>query len=199
MTPADLYRRLIESGQPPSGCTGFDAHIVAAIIALSVVEASAEQARVVDHLGLDPEEMVALVAEFFPAAQPVFAQLATGGPVERDETEILLVDLLTRTATDRSELQLRLARMIARRCLRPNHLWQDLGLRNRRELSWLMERHFESLAAKNAQDMKWKKFLYRTICRDADHSICPVPVCDDCDDFDQCFGEEKGTSVLAAG
>jgi nitrogen fixation protein NifQ len=87
--------------------------------------------------------------------------------------------------------------MIARRAQRPNHLWQDLGLDSRRDLSELMTRHFKPLAMRNTQDMKWKKFFYRTICSDAAYSLCTAPSCGECDDFDHCFGEETGQSLLA--
>ena len=87
--------------------------------------------------------------------------------------------------------------MIARRSQRPNHLWQDLGLNSRRDLSELMTRHFKPLAMRNKQDMKWKKFFYRIICADAAYSLCTAPSCGECDDFDHCFGEETGESLLA--
>ena len=81
--------------------------------------------------------------------------------------------------------------------MRPNHLWQDLGLRNRGELSALMRRHFEPLADRNVNDMKWKKFLYRMICRDEGFRLCTAPSCAECDDFAVCFGDESGESLLA--
>jgi nitrogen fixation protein NifQ len=76
-------------------------------------------------------------------------------------------------------------------------LWQDLGLRDRGELSQLMKRHFRLLAARNSGDMKWKKFLYRMICRDAGYSLCTAPSCAECTDFENCFGDESGESRLA--
>ena len=45
--------------------------------------------------------------------------------------------------------------------------------------------------------MKWKKFLYRMICRDTGYSLCTAPSCSECDDFEICFGEESGESFLA--
>jgi nitrogen fixation protein NifQ len=46
--------------------------------------------------------------------------------------------------------------------------------------------------------MKWKKFLYRTICRDDGFLICTSPSCGECSDYDHCFGEERGQSLLTA-
>ena len=68
---------------------------------------------------------------------------------------------------------------------------------NRGELSKLMLRHFVSLARRNDQDMKWKKFFYRMICRDDGFSMCVAPCCSECCDFDACFGSESGESLLA--
>jgi hypothetical protein len=45
--------------------------------------------------------------------------------------------------------------------------------------------------------MKWKKYLYRTICGDSGYALCSAPSCAECADFDGCFGEETGESFLA--
>ena len=50
---------------------------------------------------------------------------------------------------------------------------------------------------RNKQDMKWKKFFYRVICAEAAYALCTAPSCGECDDFDHCFGEETGESLLA--
>jgi nitrogen fixation protein NifQ len=60
-----------------------------------------------------------------------------------------------------------------------------------------MIRHFSTLARRNDQDMKWKKFFYRMICRDEGFSLCVAPSCSECSDFNHCFGEESGESLLA--
>ena len=60
-----------------------------------------------------------------------------------------------------------------------------------------MTRHFEPLAQRNDKDMKWKKFLYRAICRDAGYTLCPVPTCSECTDYADCFGDEDGESLLS--
>jgi nitrogen fixation protein NifQ len=57
--------------------------------------------------------------------------------------------------------------------------------------------HFAPLARANKRDMKWKKFFFRAICRDASYSLCTAPSCSECCDFDNCFGEEDGESLLA--
>ena len=57
-----------------------------------------------------------------------------------------------------------------------------------------MTRHLKPLALCNTGDMKWKKFL---ICADASYTLCTAPSCAECDDFESCFGEETGESLLA--
>lgn len=57
-----------------------------------------------------------------------------------------------------------------------DHLWQDLGLWSRQDLSELMARNFPTLAAKANRDMKWKKFLYKQLCEQGRHLSVPRPL-----------------------
>jgi nitrogen fixation protein NifQ len=195
MQPAEVYAWL--TAIPNMGCDGFDAHVTASILAISLWEAETGRLRPTDAIGLDGEVLVALTKELFPHAATVFSrwQGETASPASEDEA--CLRELLRHNTTHDTPFQCQLADMVARRCLRPNHLWQDLGLRNRQELGWLLMRHFEPLAERNRADMKWKKFFYRTICRDEGYMLCAAPSCAECDDFDHCFGEEGGESLLA--
>lgn len=197
MEPADVYQWLMQ-GAAASSCGGFDDHVLASVLALSAIEAGGEGPALVAATGLEPEALLALVKERFPHAAPLFERaVPPDARLELGSDELCLRDLLSRSASEHSPFELTLAKIVARRCQRPNHLWQDLGLRNRRELSWLMERHFGLLAQRNVHDMKWKKFLYRVICRDEAYSICTAPSCSECSDFENCFGEEGGESLLA--
>jgi nitrogen fixation protein NifQ len=196
MEAADLYAWL-NRPTARNGCDGFDAHIVAAILAIGISESANALPAIPRAVGLDGDDLAGLAGEMFPHAQPVFARLCGHEAGAPTEDEACLRQLLRVHTTDGTALQMRLADMLARRCLRPNHLWQDLGLRNRRELSWLMARHFEPLATRNRHDMKWKKFFYRTICRDDGFLLCAAPVCSECDDFANCCGDETSESLLA--
>jgi nitrogen fixation protein NifQ len=196
MEALDAYRWLM-TGSQHSACDRFDAHVVASVVSLAMVESVEERRSIASCVGLEAATLTAMVGEVFPHARRAFAQLETDEPLVRAEDETCLRDLLVRCTTAGSTFQERLAAIIARRAQHPNHLWQDLGLRNRRELSWLMGRHFEWLANRNSHDMKWKKFLYRTICRDGSFPVCTAPSCSECSDFDGCFGDESGESRLA--
>ncbi len=193
-TAEDLYRDLMEVRSPE--CDEFDAHVVASILAISSGEAVGQTQPQTAAAGLTGEQFSELAAEFFPKAA-AWRLFALDASVERPADEACLLDLLERCTTSRTAFEARLAGMIARCAQRPNHLWQDLGLRDRGELSQLMTRHFKPLAMRNNHDMKWKKFLYRLICADTGYSLCTAPSCGECDDFAQCFGEETGESLLA--
>lgn len=186
MTAEEAYRWLI-------GADGdFDTHVLASILALALAETAAggcPLAEAAGYTGL-PDDL----AVRFPHAVET---LTAGGTLLRGDDELQVLDLLRRGATDGKPLEALLAQMIARRAQRPNHLWQDLGLQNRGELSALMTAHFVRLARRNAADMKWKKFFFRTICRDGESGLCAAPCCSECCDFEACFGAEDGESLLA--
>lgn len=193
MDANDAYRWLIEASVN-SECDMFDVHVLASILAMAIGEA-VDGRTVGDGVGLSATALRELVAVVFPGACGLFAELSCAPVV--DEAEQSLRDILLMYASGARFLEPYLAAMIARRCQSPHHLWQDLGLRNRGELSRLMHRHFELLAARNVNDMKWKKFFYRQVCSTEGFTLCIAPVCSDCDDFSNCFGAEDGEARLA--
>jgi nitrogen fixation protein NifQ len=175
----------------------FDAHVLASVLAVAIAETAAAGRPLSDGTGLRGAELAELVGPFFPHALLVMDCSDRSGELDVPEDERSLRELLARYASARSTFELHLATVIARRAMRPNHLWQDLGLRSRGELSALMNRHFTALDERNAGDMKWKKFFYRLICRDEGFRLCTAPSCAECDDFSVCFGDESGESLLA--
>ncbi len=142
-------------------------------------------------LGLTRPDYRALMARHFPRV---------GTPVPSPEPPTLsaaladeqgdVADLIRRyrRGDDRSELWL--APMVAAGCLGREHLWRDLGLTGRDELSALIAAAFPALQARNERDMKWKKFLYKCLCEDTGIYTCRAPSCDACSDFHDCFGPE---------
>ncbi len=135
MHAEELYAALMEARSPASD--EFDAHVAASILTISFAEAAAEGRSLTSATGLPCERLASLIQDVFPAAASL-RLVSPGAGVERGADESCLLDLLERGATSGSEFEAFLAAMIARRAQRPNHLWQDLGLRNRRELSELM-------------------------------------------------------------
>jgi len=195
MTADEAYQWLI-AASAGSRHDRFDVHVVAAIFALAISEAG-DNRTVAQGVGLERGAIMQLGAEMFPGAVPRLSEMVDDTTLEVDEEEQSLRDILGMFATGASQLEHYFVAMIARRCASPHHLWQDLGLHDRHELSVLMQRHFVRLADKNRQDMKWKKFLYRMVCGSEGFTLCTSPVCSECDDFKNCFGAEDGESRLA--
>ena len=169
----------------------FDAHILASILSL----ASTEEGSLSERVGLAPHEIDAMARRWFPHAHRILTG-AAGNFVEDEETA-LLRNLLRSYVSRKTEISGWLACLIARRALEPNHLWEDLGLRERSELTRMLHRHFGPLAERNINNMRWKRFFYRMLCEDDGFLMCATPVCTECNEFNECFGEESGESRLA--
>ncbi len=107
-----------------------------------------------------------------------------------DEEIADLADLLREFASEQAPPPAGLIERMAQAAMRPNHLWEDLGLDSRDDLQALMQRHFPGLKALNHANMRWKKFFYRLLCERAQVLICKSPHCETCDDQPVCFGPE---------
>ncbi|MGD0940961.1 MAG: nitrogen fixation protein NifQ [Terracidiphilus sp.] len=195
MTPDALYTQLIKANAA-TACNPFDGHVLASVFAAAQVECRAG-GSFTDALGICGSTLRRNIEVYFPGTLERLETFKLDVEPTVNEDEKCLRDLLWRFRTAPSPVSSLLTFLLARRATRPNHLWQDLGLANRSELSKLMLRHFAPLARRNDQDMKWKKFFYRMICRDDGFNMCVAPSCSECGDFDSCFGSESGESPLA--
>jgi len=171
----------------------FDRHVFASILAVAAMEDDA----VAERAGLAADDLAALNAEWFPAVRSVIATWYVPTSRPEDDEIVMVRDLLLAQRSTEGDASRWLAAMIARRSMEPNHLWEDLGLRDRSELTRLLVRHFAPLAARNTKNMRWKRFFYRALCEDDGLVMCSTPVCSRCGDFDLCFGDESGESRLA--
>lgn len=188
----DIYSRLMagsDCGDP------FDRHLFACAISIAMADGVGEALTI--GLGLSAFNLAALVGRYFPQAPGLLTAL-TGeegdDPLSLEEPDLrtLLLEYRSRDLVEEEWL----AHIIARRSLGANHLWQDLGLTGRVDLSGLMRRHFVGLAELNSGDMKWKKFFYRELCQREGVVICKSPNCEVCADAAICFGAEEGASLL---
>jgi len=114
---------------------------------------------------------------------------ASPGAVRRDEVADLESLMLGHRA-GASPSEPWMACIVATACLAGDHLWQDLGLWCRDDLSQLMQRNFPALAEKNVHNMKWKKFLYKQLCIAEGVYVCRAPSCEVCVDYANCFGPQ---------
>jgi nitrogen fixation protein NifQ len=137
-------------------------------------------------LGLPADLFTVMMKSCFPGE----VLLLKNGPgediVELDD----LLQLLLEYRAGVRESETWLAHTVAYSCCGRNHLWQDLGLANRNELTLLMNTAFPALAELNVGDMKWKKFIYRHYCTREGIYVCPAPSCSACADFSKCFAKE---------
>lgn len=179
----DLYDRLMATR---SGLDPLDRHVLASVIAAARAEGAVP---LTEALGLDRPTLGRLLEAAFPGAaatDDLVEPEATAGEdaIEEPDYRALLLDGRAKG----EEMEDWLAHVVARRSLKPEHLWVSLGLRNRRELSDMLFRHFPAVAARNVRGMRWKKFFYREMCQAEGVYVCKSPVCDTCPDFGECYG-----------
>ncbi|MBB5048014.1 nitrogen fixation protein NifQ [Rhodopseudomonas rhenobacensis] len=170
----------------------FDRHVLASILAVALTE----QGALAERSGLLADDLVELLGRWFPHIAKLFIPSIAGEPLDDDEAGMVR-DLLLANRSSEGDVGRWLAAMVARRAMEPNHLWEDLGLRDRNELSRLLTRHFAPLALSNTGNMRWKRFFYRKLCEDDGIVMCSTPVCTHCGDFARCFGDESGESRMA--
>jgi len=143
------------------------------------------------RLGLSPDQFDALMAHHFPGAYLDETTVAEGTDAQRaDEVEDLR-RLLIDGRAGREVSEEWMAEIVIAGCMGGDHLWHDLGLWSRADLSELMRRNFPRLAARNDRDMKWKKFLYKQLCETQGIYTCRAPSCEACVDYHVCFGPEE--------
>lgn len=178
-----LYARLMMLNT-----AGFNGHLLASIVSAWLCNRTALPA----WLGLSQQGFEQLLDSTFPGWETLFI------PPMKEMLDYNRIpewqDLIALMQTERAgqdESDLAIATIIAAACIGMDHLWQDLGLRSRKDLSELMQRNFPTLAARNSRDMKWKKFLYKQLCEKEGLNACRAPSCDLCADFQKCFGPEE--------
>jgi nitrogen fixation protein NifQ len=146
-----------------------------------------------EALGMETADFQCMLNSFFhvqdmPIAAPSGRKADFSRMLERED---LIRYLLARAAyPERAETRWVTAILVAG-CLGDDHLWQDLGLWSRQDLSGLIAYNFPTVAAANDRDMKWKKFLYKQLCEAEGIYVCRAPSCEVCVDYPRCFGSEE--------
>jgi nitrogen fixation protein NifQ len=163
--------------------------------AISLVRSSSRLAGRLTF-GLDLNEYKSLIESYFPGAQGAFLTPVLNAfkhvvpAAHGDEFDDLLALLLEHRSNAGSETTW-LAYAVTACCMGDDHLWQDMGLDNRQQLSELLEQHFPVLYAKNTRNMRWKKFFYKQLCEKAGAYVCRAPSCSVCVDYQNCYGSEE--------
>jgi nitrogen fixation protein NifQ len=145
-------------------------------------------------LGLQQPAWRALVARHFArAAVPAALPLAVTSSEHAEFVRTLHALLLTyASAAIHADDAQCLAAIIAHACLRPDHLWRDLGLAGRDEVTWMLTRYFPTLVALNNANLRWKKFLAEQRALSLGLQPGPAPGCPGCEDYGHCFPELQG-------
>lgn len=146
-------------------------------------------------LGLSPTRLNDLLARQFPhlssADAAALAPTATVAPLPAAHAQfvetlhaLLIRDVHPAVAHDDADC---VAAIIAHACLRPDHLWRDLGLDGRDAVTAMLDRYFPALAARNVAQLRWKKFLAQEVAASLGRPPGPAPGCPGCEDFGFCF------------
>ena len=175
--------RLLRQAELMAQATG---HSNDALLASMIAGQSLGYGCLPDDLGLGEARYSALLQRHFHQPAALAPQPARDPLPEHPELVALMVRY--RAGLDPSEYDM--AEIIATACAGADHLWQDLGLANRQELSSLIANNFPRLFARNIGDMKWKKFLYKQLCEEEGIYACRAPSCAECKDQPACFGPE---------
>lgn len=70
--------------------------------------------------------------------------------------------------------------LLAVKSVQMNHLYQDLGFDDRKQMSTFMKRYFPQLSIHKPKNIRWKKYLYEQIGQ-------IPPACETCPDQIDCF------------
>lgn len=140
--------------------------------------------------GLSQEQFEALAARHFVEAVaegPLHAHVITDA-AHAEFAAAMRAFLLSLAAPHVDPEDVRsLAGIIAYACLRPDHLWRDLGLRGRDDVTRMLERFFPEVVARNVEGLRWKKLLARELALASGSTPGPAPGCPGCEDFGFCF------------
>lgn len=172
---------------------------------------SATDAAYRTALGLEADELADVVTRFFPhvggwcpgecfgrqmdghccdqkdAPAPTYGSFSL--QLMRQEEADLCQLLLGHRSTE-GIMSVLFARLIARACMEPEHLWMCLGLESRDQLSAIFQRHFRPLFAKNGRNMRWKKFFYKILCDLEKVWTCQASACEICAHYGECYAPE---------
>ncbi len=135
-----------------------------------------------------PAHITRIVDELSGPHGPAARFDVEGRRVEFDAIVELMVRERTPGLDERTAT--RVAEIVAAGCFGERHLWRDMGLSSRAELRELLEAAFAPFAAGNHRDMRWKKYVYRRLCRWDGFHTCRAPSCSECDTYPECFAPE---------
>lgn len=143
-------------------------------------------------LGMAQPAFIAMLRECFPEIEELemlpdhqYQGLMATIPEDFLMVKNLLLDLCS-TKKNAKHVDW-LASAVAAGCQGSRHLWQDLGLSHRDEVSAILQEYFEPLYLLNTQNLKWKRFIYAQLGMQQGKPDLQPPKCRQCDQFGVCF------------
>lgn len=107
-----------------------------------------------------------------------------------------LTQLLLDARADHDGAHATLARCLACACMGSHHLWQDLGLSGRPEVSRLMLLAFPAIHAANGRHLRWKRHLFILLGERLGVADLLPPRCSACEDAPACLGAPVAAPAL---
>lgn len=98
-----------------------------------------------------------------------------------------LLNLLEKYRDHQQIGSMQMTTIICSACLSQYHLWESLGLENRKQLNELLHLNFPKLHALNTNNMRWKRFFYHHLCKQEGDYICKSPSCTKCTSYKECY------------
>ena len=144
-------------------------------------------------LGLGSNELAALFARHFPRFKadidlPIAVASSPHWQFITELRDLLLSHDVTASASaDDAHC---LATIVATACERPDHLWRDLGLNGRDDVSAILVRHYPRLVARNVNALRWKKFLAQEVALAHGRPVTHAPGCPGCEDYAHCYPDK---------
>lgn len=181
--PTAIYDRLMAAGDGSE-----NTRFLASMLSSWLVGGGALPA----WLGLSEKAYQGLLYDLFPDYDgPTAAEKLQLVDAEREDERGEVRQLLLGHRAGNTDIEILVAEIVAAGCQAMDHLWQDLGLFCRDDLSKMLLVNFPTLARLNDRNMKWKKFIYKQLCLTEGIYTCRSPSCEVCADYDNCFGPEE--------
>jgi len=105
----------------------------------------------------------------------------------KEDERQALIKLLIGYSNHQDPSSQQIAIIIATASLTNTHLWESLGLSQRKDLGEIIRHNFPELYVLNNQNMRWKRFFYRQLCEQGGDYLCRSPSCEECRSYSECF------------
>lgn len=143
-------------------------------------------------LGLAQEDLCQLLAYCFPELaeleripEPQYEAIRLTAAPQLHQLVQLLLSLRSLDADASATFWA--AHVVSAAASGSRHLWQDLGLGGREDVTALLQYYFAPFCARNTAHLKWKRFLFQQLALEQPSSAPHKPDCTQCEQHAVCF------------